>query len=227
MADLVASSANPTVTFNDTSVDVWRLRESSGQLGVARKTGMLWYSKFKFDITEHESLINFKVSGDCTIESTTPLLKFVDATASAKDFNIKVESDILNIEEDGGNTVLQCDDTDVYAPGSVAAGHTATGTHHGIRWSRHRVQIPATSPLTITLEFSNCIGGSVLMEYEEEQVKYCDMVSYEDTQESTDRFHVKVTRGNSQAKVYFNTGRYTNPGYYCYAVFFYAPDGLW
>ena len=102
MADLTASSANPTLLFDDTSVGGvnWRIRlDPDDELHVERWASVLgtWGNRLALTASHATAY------GALLIHGSEPTLTFTDSTGGDDDFRLRVNGDILYIESDSGS----------------------------------------------------------------------------------------------------------------------------
>ena len=227
MADLTASSTEPTVLFNDTSgigVD-WRLRvDPNDEMHLQRyqSAGALWQDRFVVTNTE------------ATLSGGAPTLVFSDTTTSAADFRFTADGNLLRAQVDDGTgykSGLEVDSTgNCYHAKGITAGHdyaSGAGADQLFRLKRYSGTASGSGTITQGLgsEMKNKVLGVMFMMSKSTADPYSyDVFDFRSA--AANGFYVSVTRSATEdtaTVVYDNSGSGYPGGSTWYMICFFQP----
>lgn len=233
MANLTASSTNPTVTWDDTDTGVavvdWRMISGSGPMKLEGNLNGGSYEEV-FEWRQNSSESN-KSLRDLDIATSQPTLLFDDTDSPTGDTRIRVNSGNMYFEENGSGswaTNMQIDSDYVFANNGIVAG--TTNRNHALQWQLFTGAMGSSSPLTVDVTLGSSpqsIQGAIVMittATNDDADAVYRLYDYRTSQDTSTEFHVDIERGNASnqdtVKIYFDTDDYGSNARYKILAFY-------
>lgn len=230
MANLTASSTDPSVTWADTDGIIdWQMISGSGPLTLKSKSGGSYEDKFQWrHANTNRSFQNLD------IETSEPTLLFNDTGGATYDARIRVNGGTMYFEENGTGswvTNFQIDSDFAMANQGMVSG--STDRTQAMAWRLFTGALGGTSPKTIVVTHNSTkrlIQGATVMvttsTADDTDATY-RLYDYRSSALANGWFYVDIERGTAGGddlvKIYFDTTTYGSTARYK-IVAFYLPD---